>query len=88
MGSRTRTVLWKNMMVINFARSRTRSQVSIDFSCIVSEIQNNCHSRHISPREVVRTRFRKKCNVHKRCMNLRTESSFDRFFMYDLKILK
>ncbi|RWV78657.1 hypothetical protein GW17_00060334 [Ensete ventricosum] len=60
MGSRTRTVSQKNSTVINFARCHTPSQVSIDFSCTVSEIQNTSHSRHISPWEVVRERFRKK----------------------------
>ncbi|RWW60258.1 hypothetical protein BHE74_00032760 [Ensete ventricosum] len=36
------------------------SQVSIDFLCTISEIQNTGHSQRISPREAVRTRFRKK----------------------------
>ncbi|RWV89206.1 hypothetical protein GW17_00048653 [Ensete ventricosum] len=39
----------KNVTVINFARSRVLSQVSIGFSCTVSEIQNTDHSRCISP---------------------------------------
>ncbi|RRT55715.1 hypothetical protein B296_00033225 [Ensete ventricosum] len=53
MGSRTNTVSQKNSMVIYFARSHAQSRVSIDFSCSVSKIQNTCHSRRISPWEVV-----------------------------------
>ncbi|RWV78256.1 hypothetical protein BHE74_00044540 [Ensete ventricosum] len=45
MGSRTSTVLLKNMTVINFAQSR----VSIDFSCTVLEFQNTSLSQRISP---------------------------------------
>ncbi|RRT32777.1 hypothetical protein B296_00035989 [Ensete ventricosum] len=44
----------KNTMVINFARSRAVSRVSIGFSCTILEIQNTGHSRCISPWEVVR----------------------------------
>ncbi|RRT33942.1 hypothetical protein B296_00048990 [Ensete ventricosum] len=46
----------KNMMVINFARSR----VLISFLSTVSKIQNTGHSRLISPREVVQARFHEK----------------------------
>ncbi|RZS29422.1 hypothetical protein BHM03_00063151 [Ensete ventricosum] len=46
----------KNATVINFAQSR----VSIDFSCIVSEIQKTGHSHLISPREVVQAWFHEK----------------------------
>ncbi|RRT31407.1 hypothetical protein B296_00057818, partial [Ensete ventricosum] len=53
-GSRTSMVSRKNTMVINFARSRVLSQVSIGFSCTISEIQNTGHSQRISPWEVVR----------------------------------
>ncbi|RRT63771.1 hypothetical protein B296_00006314 [Ensete ventricosum] len=42
MGSRTSKVLEKNMMVINFGKSS-----SIDFSCIVSKIQNTGHSQRM-----------------------------------------
>ncbi|RWV79222.1 hypothetical protein GW17_00059684 [Ensete ventricosum] len=49
MGSRTSTVSRNYTMVINFARSRALSRVSIGFSCTVSEIQNTGHSRCISP---------------------------------------
>ncbi|RWV86652.1 hypothetical protein GW17_00051434 [Ensete ventricosum] len=31
---------------------------------------------------IVRAQFHKKCDDHKLCMELRTELSFDRFFMY------
>ncbi|RRT70599.1 hypothetical protein B296_00014080 [Ensete ventricosum] len=48
------------MTVINITRSHTQSQVSIDFSCTVSKIQNIGHSRCISPWKVVRARFRKR----------------------------
>ncbi|RZS16617.1 hypothetical protein BHM03_00048638 [Ensete ventricosum] len=47
-------------MVINIMRSRTQSRVSIDFLCTISKIQNTSYSRRISPREVVRARFREK----------------------------
>ncbi|RZS09690.1 hypothetical protein BHM03_00040791 [Ensete ventricosum] len=57
MGNRTSTVSQKNTMVINIARCHTHSQVSIDFSCTVSEIQNTGHSQRISPWEAVRERF-------------------------------
>ncbi|RWV76783.1 hypothetical protein GW17_00062496 [Ensete ventricosum] len=53
MGSRTSTVSRKNMMVIIFARSRALSRVLIGFSCTISKVQNLCHSRRISPWEVV-----------------------------------
>ncbi|RRT31955.1 hypothetical protein B296_00046519 [Ensete ventricosum] len=56
MVSRSSLVSRKNAKVINFARSR----VSIDFSSIVSEIQNTGHSRCISPWEAVQARFREK----------------------------
>ncbi|RWW43571.1 hypothetical protein BHE74_00050750 [Ensete ventricosum] len=49
MGSLTSTVSLKNATVINFVRSHAQSRVSIDFSCIVSKIQNTAHSRHIRP---------------------------------------
>ncbi|RZS16932.1 hypothetical protein BHM03_00049006 [Ensete ventricosum] len=49
----TSKVSRKKMTVINFARSRAQSRVSIDFSCTVSEIQNTSHSRRISPWEVI-----------------------------------
>ncbi|RWW52527.1 hypothetical protein BHE74_00041039 [Ensete ventricosum] len=49
MGSRMSTILQKNSTVINFARSRAQSRVSIGFSCIVSKIHNIGHSRCISP---------------------------------------
>ncbi|RWW39699.1 hypothetical protein BHE74_00054951 [Ensete ventricosum] len=39
MGSHTSMVSLKNTTVINFARSRAQSVVSIDFSCIISEIK-------------------------------------------------
>ncbi|RWW49315.1 hypothetical protein BHE74_00044546 [Ensete ventricosum] len=55
MVSRMRMISRKNAMVINF----TQSRVSIGFLCTVSEIQNTCHSRLISPWEVVQARFRK-----------------------------
>ncbi|RZR74557.1 hypothetical protein BHM03_00038418 [Ensete ventricosum] len=56
MVSRMSMVSRKNATVINFAQS----QVSIDFSCTVSEIQNTGLCRLISPGEVVQARFRKK----------------------------
>ncbi|RWV77781.1 hypothetical protein GW17_00061349 [Ensete ventricosum] len=49
MDSRTSTLSKKNTTVINFARSRALSRVSIGFLCTVSEIQNTGHSRCISP---------------------------------------
>ncbi|RZS28800.1 hypothetical protein BHM03_00062449 [Ensete ventricosum] len=49
MRSHTSTVSQKNVIVINFARSHVQIRVSIDFSCTISKIQNNGHSRHISP---------------------------------------
>ncbi|RWV96902.1 hypothetical protein GW17_00040349, partial [Ensete ventricosum] len=36
------------------------SRVSIDFSCIVSKIQNTGHSQHNSPSEVIQARFHEK----------------------------
>ncbi|RRT32486.1 hypothetical protein B296_00038296 [Ensete ventricosum] len=49
MVSHTSMVSRKNVTVINFARSHAQSRVSIGFLCNVSEIQNNDHSRCISP---------------------------------------
>ncbi|RWV80481.1 hypothetical protein GW17_00058244 [Ensete ventricosum] len=60
MVSRTSMFSQKNSTIINFAQS----QVSIDFSCTVSEIQNTGLSRLISPWEVVQARFRVKCDSH------------------------
>ncbi|RZS29423.1 hypothetical protein BHM03_00063153 [Ensete ventricosum] len=69
MVSRTSMVGRKNTTVLNFARRRAQSRVSIDFSCTISEIQNIGHSRCISTWEVVRIRFpektRRSYNVHK-----------------------
>ncbi|RZS25890.1 hypothetical protein BHM03_00059163 [Ensete ventricosum] len=48
------------MTVINFARSRALSRVSIGFSCTVSKIQNTSHSRRISTWEVLRAWFHEK----------------------------
>ncbi|RWW82066.1 hypothetical protein BHE74_00009482, partial [Ensete ventricosum] len=45
MGSRTSMVLRKNVTVIHLAQSR----VSINFSSIVSKIQNSSHSQRICP---------------------------------------
>ncbi|RWW82062.1 hypothetical protein BHE74_00009484 [Ensete ventricosum] len=56
MGSHTSTVSRKNAMVINLAQS----QVSIGFSCSISEIQNTGLSQRISPWEVVQPQFREK----------------------------
>ncbi|RWW55914.1 hypothetical protein BHE74_00037396 [Ensete ventricosum] len=60
MGCRTSMVSRKNATIINFARSRAQSRVSIGFSCTISEIQNIGHSRRISQREVIQTRFHEK----------------------------
>ncbi|RZS21243.1 hypothetical protein BHM03_00053856 [Ensete ventricosum] len=49
MRSHMNTVSRKNAMVINFARSRVHSRVSIDFSCTVLEIQNTGHSQRNGP---------------------------------------
>ncbi|RWW39698.1 hypothetical protein BHE74_00054944 [Ensete ventricosum] len=57
MVSRTSMVSQKNATVINSARCRAQSRVSIGFSCTVWEIQNTGHSQRISPWEVVRARF-------------------------------
>ncbi|RWV79224.1 hypothetical protein GW17_00059680 [Ensete ventricosum] len=53
MVSHTSKVSRKNATVINFARSYAQIRVSIDFSCIISEIQNTGHCRRISPWETV-----------------------------------
>ncbi|RZS23068.1 hypothetical protein BHM03_00055920, partial [Ensete ventricosum] len=53
----------KNATVINFVQSRTRSRVSIGFSCTVSEIQNTSHSHCISPWEVERAWFHEKMRL-------------------------
>ncbi|RRT60474.1 hypothetical protein B296_00038519, partial [Ensete ventricosum] len=39
----------KNMTVLNFVQCRKRRQVSIDFSCTISEIQYTSHSQRIIP---------------------------------------
>ncbi|RRT65167.1 hypothetical protein B296_00027787, partial [Ensete ventricosum] len=57
LGNRTSSVSSKNTMVINFAQSHEQSQVSNDFSCTFSEIQNTGNSQHIRPWKVVRARF-------------------------------
>ncbi|RRT68289.1 hypothetical protein B296_00034306 [Ensete ventricosum] len=78
------TVSRKNATVINIAQSHAQSLVLISFSCYVSEFPNTTHSQRISPWEVIRARFRDKCNNHKLCAKLR----FDRFFGHRLGILK
>ncbi|RRT31179.1 hypothetical protein B296_00057740 [Ensete ventricosum] len=50
MGSRTSTLSQKNTTVKNFARSSSECQVSIGFTCTISEIQNTGQSQRISPR--------------------------------------
>ncbi|RWW56281.1 hypothetical protein BHE74_00037016 [Ensete ventricosum] len=57
MGSHTSTVSLKNLMVINFAQSRTQCRVSISFSCTVLEIQNTGHSQRISPWDLISAWF-------------------------------
>ncbi|RRT33096.1 hypothetical protein B296_00045475 [Ensete ventricosum] len=49
MGSRTCMLSRKNATVINNTLSRAQSQVSIGFSCTISEIENTGQSQHISP---------------------------------------
>ncbi|RWV97329.1 hypothetical protein GW17_00039878 [Ensete ventricosum] len=49
LGSHTSLDSLKNTTVINVAQSRVQSQVSIDFSCTVFEIQNTVHSQCIRP---------------------------------------
>ncbi|RWV77318.1 hypothetical protein BHE74_00023225 [Ensete ventricosum] len=56
MGSHTNLVSRKNVMIINFVQS----QVLIDFSCVVSDIQNTGHSQRIRQWEVVRAPFHEK----------------------------
>ncbi|RZS17561.1 hypothetical protein BHM03_00049707 [Ensete ventricosum] len=68
------------MMVINFARSRALSRVSIGFPCTVSEIQSTGHSRHISPWEVVRALFRKKTKRSYICAKSCAEVEFRSVF--------
>ncbi|RWV83404.1 hypothetical protein GW17_00054994 [Ensete ventricosum] len=60
MGSHTSKVSRKNVMVVNIARSRVPSRVSIGFSCTVLEIENIGRSRCIRPWEVIRTLFHEK----------------------------
>ncbi|RZS23401.1 hypothetical protein BHM03_00056320 [Ensete ventricosum] len=88
MGICRSTVLLKNVTVINIARSRTLSRVSIGFSCTVSKMQNTGHSQRISPSEVVRARFHKKTQRLYICMKSCVDSSFDRFFVHYLRNLK
>ncbi|RWV83341.1 hypothetical protein GW17_00055072 [Ensete ventricosum] len=53
MENRTSMVSRKNVTVINIMQS----QISIGFSCIISEIQNTGHSQRIKW-EVIRAQFR------------------------------
>ncbi|RRT60477.1 hypothetical protein B296_00038525 [Ensete ventricosum] len=66
-GSCTNTVSRKNTTVKNFVQNHARSQVSIDFSRTISEIQNTGHFQRISPWDVVCARFREKRDGHKLC---------------------
>ncbi|RZS24665.1 hypothetical protein BHM03_00057762 [Ensete ventricosum] len=79
MGSRTSTLSQKNTTVINFARSRALSRVSICFSSTVPKIQNTGQSQRISPCDLL-------------CLGLRLRlrsalgtatSSLGRFLLYD-----
>ncbi|RWV76868.1 hypothetical protein GW17_00062401 [Ensete ventricosum] len=63
-------------MVINFARSRTLSQVSIDFSCIVSEIQNTGHSRLLAHGKSYEHGFTKNATVIKFAQRVEFRSVF------------
>ncbi|RZS23035.1 hypothetical protein BHM03_00055885 [Ensete ventricosum] len=49
MGSRTSTVLQKNVTVINFAYCHARNCVLIGFLFTISEIKNSGHSQCFSP---------------------------------------
>ncbi|RRT48872.1 hypothetical protein B296_00050073 [Ensete ventricosum] len=51
------TVLRKNVTIINFVQSHTRSRVSIGFSRTISKIQNTSHSQCNSPWEIERALF-------------------------------
>ncbi|RRT67395.1 hypothetical protein B296_00039314 [Ensete ventricosum] len=53
MGSRTSTILRKNVTVIIFAQNHAQSRVSIGFSCTISKFQHTSHSQRISPKEVI-----------------------------------
>ncbi|RZS25552.1 hypothetical protein BHM03_00058765 [Ensete ventricosum] len=96
MGSRTRTISRKNVMVINFKQSHVQSRVLIDFSCTVSKFQNTSHSQCIIPwihnvlahGMLSEHSFAKKCAGHKLCAKSLTKSSFDRFFVHRLQISK
>ncbi|RRT70001.1 hypothetical protein B296_00026253 [Ensete ventricosum] len=69
----------KDMMIINFAQSRT--QILIGISCPVSEIQNTSHSQRVNPWKSYKHSFKKQCDGHKLC----AKSSFDQFFMHHLR---
>ncbi|RRT44968.1 hypothetical protein B296_00039017 [Ensete ventricosum] len=72
MGSRTSTVLRKNVMVINFVQSH----VSISFSCTVLETQNTGHSQHISQWKVIQAQFYEKTRWSETLGNVMFRSVF------------
>ncbi|RWV78108.1 hypothetical protein GW17_00060984 [Ensete ventricosum] len=77
MGSRTSSISQKNTTVINFAQSRTQSQVSIDFSCTVLEIQNTSFPNVLGHGKSYEHGFEKKYDGYK----LYTKSGFNQFFI-------
>ncbi|RZR91989.1 hypothetical protein BHM03_00020218 [Ensete ventricosum] len=78
----------KNMTVINFARSRAQSFVSIGFSCTISEIQNTGIPNVLAHGKSYEHGSVKKRDGHKLYVKSHAESSFDRFFVYRLENLK
>ncbi|RZS18820.1 hypothetical protein BHM03_00051144 [Ensete ventricosum] len=81
MGSRTSMVSRKNATAIYFARS----QVSIGFSCTVSEIQNTAIPDVLAHGKSHEHDFTKKHDGHKLYVKLRSECCFDRFFVHRLE---
>ncbi|RWW53453.1 hypothetical protein BHE74_00040037, partial [Ensete ventricosum] len=64
--------------------TKSRSRVSIGFSCTVSEIQNTGHSRRLARGKSYEHGFTKKRDGQKLCAKSRAESSFNRFFVHCL----
>ncbi|RWV76938.1 hypothetical protein GW17_00062309 [Ensete ventricosum] len=75
-------------MVINFTQSSAQSRVSIIFRAPSRDFKILSIPNVLDHGKSYEHDFMKKRYGHKLCSKSRTESSFDRFFVHHLRILK
>ncbi|RZR93327.1 hypothetical protein BHM03_00021804 [Ensete ventricosum] len=88
MGGCTSTVSRKNLTVINFTQSHAQSRVSSVFRAPSQNFKIQAFPNVLAFGRSYEHGFTKKCDGLKHCTKSRAESSFDRFFINHLGILK